>query len=320
MNDGERTSSQVAQAKIQGVNGPAASVLMPVCNAGKYLDAAIESILGQSFTDFELLLLNDGSSDGSLDRMEHYAHLDSRCKVYSWPNRGIADTRNEGIRLARAEILIWMDADDISYPTRIEKQMAYLGGHTECVAVGTEVMLIDPDGEPLRHYVTQNDHDAIDAAHFDGRWGAILQPSSAMRKAAIVAVGGYRTNFPYAEDSDLWLRLAEVGRLANLPEVLFGYRQHLDATGYAHAQTQFDSQHRAIAEARVRRKLANSLSVDDWEPLPPVTVADVHRKWGWWALSERHFATARKHAFAAIRVGSFSIANLKLLACILRKH
>lgn len=315
MND-ELANSQAVQGSHGGK--PAASVILPVYNGGKYLDAAIESVLGQSFSDFELLLLDDGSSDGSLDRMEHYAQLDSRCKVFSFPHRGGADARNEGIRLARADILIWMDSDDISYPTRFEKQMAYLSDHPECVAVGTEVILIDPDGEPLHHYVTELEHEAIDAANFDGKWGAILQPSTAIRKAAMVAIGGYRTNFPHAEDCDLWLRLAEVGRLANLPEVLFGYRQHLNATGYQHAQKQYDSQHRAVAEARARRNLANSVPIDDWKPLQPVTVADVHRKWGWWALSEGHFATAGKHAFKALRRNPFSIASLKLLACVLR--
>ncbi len=317
MNDDWRANHQAGNAVM---GEPGASVLLPVFNADKYLDAAVESILSQSFTDFELLLLDDGSTDGSLERMKRYACEDSRCRIHSWPHRGVVATRNDGIRLARAEILIWMDADDISYPTRFEKQVAYLREHPECVAVGTEVMLIDPDGEALHRYVTEIEHEAIDAAHLEGKWGAILQPSTATRKSAMVAVGGYGANFPHAEDSDLWLRLAEVGRLANLPEVLFGYRQHLGATGYRHAQEQYKDQCRAIAEARVRRRLADPLSAHDWKPLQAVSVADVHRKWGWWALAEQHVATARKHAWRAICANPFSGENLKLLACAIRKY
>jgi glycosyltransferase involved in cell wall biosynthesis len=206
---------------------PTMSVILPVHNAGKFLDAAIESVLRQSHADFELLLLNDGSSDSSLKRLEYYAARDARCKVHSWPNRGVPQTLNEGIRLARADILVRMDADDICHPLRFEKQLKYLNAHPECAAVGTQVMLIDPEGWPIRPFVEATRHSSIDAEHLAGRGGAIAHPSVAMRKSAVASIGGYRTEFTRAQDIDLFLRLAEVGQLANLPEVLLDYRQRL---------------------------------------------------------------------------------------------
>ncbi|MDP3332522.1 MAG: glycosyltransferase family A protein, partial [Methylococcaceae bacterium] len=125
---------------MSNCNKPAASVIFPVYNAGEYLDAAIESILSQTFKDFELLLLNDGSTDGSLSRLEYYASQDSRCKVFTSANRGLVGTLNEGIRLAAGDILFRMDQDDISLPDRFEKQMRYLAEHPECVLVGSRVL------------------------------------------------------------------------------------------------------------------------------------------------------------------------------------
>lgn len=300
---------------------PAASVILPVYNGGEYLDAAIESVLGQSFTDFELLLLNDGSTDASLDRLNHYAALDARCKVHSWTNRGLIQTLNVGLRLAHADILIRMDADDVCRPNRFERQIAYLRAHPECVAVGTQVMLIDPEGQPIRLFVEETGHEEIDVAHMAAKGGAIAHPAAAMRKAAVIGIGGYRGEFPHAEDIDLFLRLAEVGRLANLPEVLLDYRQHPNSIGHRHAQAQRDSARRAVAEARQRRGLGELAPLSGDEPSPPpVGLADVHRKWGWWALSGRNLATARKHALKALRVKPFDIENLKLLACVLRGH
>ena len=105
---------------------PGASVILPVYNAGKYLEQSIESVLSQTYKNFELLLLDDGSTDGSKEVLEHYAIQDARCKVFSWPNQGLVKTLNEGIRLAKADIIFRMDADDVCIDSRFEKQIDYL--------------------------------------------------------------------------------------------------------------------------------------------------------------------------------------------------
>lgn len=302
-------------------NKPAASVIFPIYNGGKYLDAAIESILSQTFNDFELLLLDDGSTDGSLGRLEYYASQDSRCKVFSSANRGLVDTLNEGVNLAVGDILFRMDHDDISLPGRFEKQIDYLAEHPECVLVGSRVLLIDPDGMPIMEMGDRMVHEEIDEGL---SWGGafIFHPAVAMRKSVVQQIGGYRAEYGYAEDLDLFLRMAEVGRLANLPEVLVWYRQHTSSMSYAGRDRQFKSILAATADARLRRN-------NNVDTVPPgmwsdkdadSTIADVHRKWAWWALANGNLATARKHAWKALSKNPFNFESVKLCACVLRGY
>jgi glycosyltransferase involved in cell wall biosynthesis len=300
---------------------PAASVIMPIFNAEKYVDAAIEAILSQDFDDFELLLLNDGSTDGTLQRLEHFALRDDRCKIYSWPNRGIIATRNEGVRLSISNLLICVDADDICRPGRFSKQVAYMAKHPECVALGSRMMLIDAEGWPIAEVLGKElDHDSIDAAHLAGMGGSLPQPAAIIRKDAFVKVGGYLEDYPHAEDIDLFLRLAEIGRLANLNEVLLDYRQHLSSIGYSHRFLQKQSAHRAVVDAYNRRGLGHPIlrAPSQSDELP--SLADVHRKWGWWALGAGNLKTARKHAWQALTLTPFERENLRLCACVLRGY
>jgi hypothetical protein len=140
-----------------------------------------------------------------------------------------------------------------------------------------------------------------------------------MRKAAVTSICGYRVDYPHAEDIDLFLRLAEMGRLANLPEILLDYRQHANSIGYKHARAQQESARRAVAEARRRRGYGSITLLPYNEPSPDqVTIADVHRKWGWWALEGGHLDTAKKHAWKAFKLDPLSIENVKLCACVIR--
>ena len=302
-------------------NKPAASVIFPVYNAGEYLDSAIESILSQTFKNFELLLLNDGSTDDSLSRLEYYAGQDSRCKVFTSINRGLVGTLNEGIRLAAGDILFRMDQDDISLPDRFEKQMRYLAEHPECVLVGSRVLLIDPDGMPIMEMGDRMKHEDIDEGL---SWGGafIFHPAVAMRKSAVQQIGGYRAEYEYADDLDLFLRMAEVGRLANLPDVLVRYRQHTSSMSYAGRDRQFKSILAATADARRRRNQDADVVPDGmWSAKAAVsTISDVHRKWAWWALASGNLATARKYALKALLKNPFNFENIKVCACVLRGH
>lgn len=304
------------------VHMPTASVIMPVFNAGKYVAAAIESVLCQDFGNFELLLLNDGSTDDSLRHLQYFASRDGRCKLHSWPNRGVIATRNEGVRLAQTNLLICVDADDVCRPTRFSRQIAYMENHPECVALGSRAMLIDADGWAIAEVLgLEQGHDAIDAAHLAGLGGSLAQPTAVVRKDALLKVGGYREDCPYAEDIDLFLRLAEIGRLANLDEVLVDYRQHANSVGYRHTKVQWESAYKAVNDAHRRRGLGKP----DWRPevgdsnvIP--SLGDIHRKWAWWALSAGNRKTARKHAWKAFTLEPLEKQNLPLWACVLRGH
>jgi glycosyltransferase involved in cell wall biosynthesis len=197
---------------------------MPVYNAQAYVRQATESILNQTFGDFEFIIINDGSTDDSRKILEELARRDARIRLVSRPNTGYTKALNEALGMARAPYLARMDADDISLPDRFEKQLEYLRAHPECVLVGSRILTIDPFGSPLyepRHKLV---HEAIEAELLAGVGWAIVHPASMMVREVVDALGGYRPEMEPSEDLDLFLRLAEKGKIANLPEVLLHYR------------------------------------------------------------------------------------------------
>jgi glycosyltransferase involved in cell wall biosynthesis len=295
---------------------PKISVLMPVYNAEKHLVQAIESVLNQTFRDFELIMLDDGSTDNSLEIIKYYASIDHRCKIYSRQNKGIILSRNELIGHAKAEIVANMDADDICLPLRLEKQYEYLQLHPECVVVTSPVTLIDDDGLTISKYWNHLTHEEIDQGNLAGGGAFICNPASTIRKAALIKAGEYRLGFECAEDIDLFLRIAELGRIGVVPEVLFKYRQHLSSVGYAKSKKQFDSMRLAVNEARLRRNMP-LLEVSDisWE----YDLSDVYAKWGWWALNEGNLKTARKYGFKLLKSNPFNLKHIKFNLCVLRE-
>lgn len=298
---------------------PIVSVHMPVFNAQRYLAEAVESVLGQTFPHFEFIIIDDGSTDGSGAILEHYAARDSRIRLTRRENRGITRTRNEALQQARGEFFAVMDADDISLPQRFARQVAYFTEHPECVALGTRVLLIDADGAPMREMSELTAHADIDREHLAGAGGAITHPSAMMRRAALVEIGGYRDAFQTAEDLDVFLRLAERGEMANLPDVLLHYRQHVQSTCHTRRQRVVEDNRAVVAEARQRRRLAPETNGHSTLPADDSAAAH-HRKWAWWALAAGHHGTARKHAWNALRLAPLSGASWRAWLCALRGH
>ena len=300
---------------------PTASVLLPVYNAERYLAEAIESVLNQTFRDFELLLLNDGSTDGSPRTPGFLCRPGPPMPSPFWPNRGLIATLNAGLEIARAEYIFRMDADDICLPDRFAKQIQFLKDHPDCVVAGSRVALIDPEGLHLGEYGHCFEHDEIDAANLTGVGSFITHPAAVIRKTALALTGGYRDAYRHAEDLDLFLRLAEVGRIANLHDVLLKYRQHVESIGHRHPEHQRASSQQAVVAACERRGLdVHKMKERFVSSSPPLTPGDTHRKWGWWALREGHVATARKHALRALSYKPFSLENWRLAACVLRGY
>jgi len=297
---------------------PRVSVHMPVHNTERYLDEAVASIRSQTFEDWELIAIDDGSTDGSLAVLERHAQADPRLRVVSRANRGIGATRNECLQLARGEFFAAMDSDDVSHPDRLARQVQYLDAHPDCVGVGCRVRLIDSEGAPIRDWSEYVTHDEIDAAHLAGHGGAMTHPASMFRRQTLVELGGYRADNP-AEDFDLFLRLGELGELHNLPEVHFSYRQHPASEGHAHRQRQHAGALRAIREAHERRGLPVPEAAESEDYRVP-SEAEIHRKWVWWALTGRHVDTARKHAWRAMLLAPTSVANWRALYCAIRGH
>ena len=202
---------------------PKISVLLPAFNAQAYLRESIESILSQTFTDFELILINDGSTDQTLEIMQSFQ--DSRIQIVDQENAGLPISLNRGIALAKGEYIARMDADDVSLPRRLEEQTAYLDSHPQCALVGSWADILfdnNPTDRYLRHPFTNGDIQ-IKLLFFN----CFVHSSVMIRKTALSKTGLYpeeREKFP-PEDYDLWLRLARHFEVANLPLTLLLYRE-----------------------------------------------------------------------------------------------
>jgi Glycosyl transferase family 2 len=200
----------------------ALSVVLPVFNGEASLREAIASICGQTFTDFELLVVDDGSTDASAAIARNCAEGDSRVKLLSNPGKGLVAALNHGIEKANAELIARMDADDVALRTRFERQMARMAEQPNLLVLGTATVRVDEGGKELE--IATPPTDPAEVSRVLDKVNPIAHPTVVMRRAAVEAVGGYRRAYVRAEDYDLWLRLAERGRLANLAEPLLRYR------------------------------------------------------------------------------------------------
>jgi GT2 family glycosyltransferase len=293
------------------------TVLLAVYNGQKYLRESLDSVLAQTFGDFEFLIIDDGSTDQTLSILKQYQARDTRIRLVSRPNRGLTNTLNEGLSLARGEFLARMDADDLCLPQRFEKQLAYLRAHPECVLVGSRVEVMDPEGMPIRLMCDEVTHEQIDAAHMNRQW-PVVHPAVMMRLSAAQRLG-YRDIYNTLEDLDLFLRLAEIGKLANLPDVLLRYRQHFASVTHSREAEQMKVREAIYREARTRRGLPP-------EPEPVATrvrprkAFEQHRYWAWSALKAGNVATARKHAVKTLFRSPLDINSWRLLACAVRGY
>ncbi len=197
---------------------------MPVCNRIRFLSEAVESILEQTFEDLELIVVDDGSTDGTAELLDNYRQSDSRVLIHRRHHRGLVASLNEGCSLARGRYVAIMHADDVAFTERLERQVEYLAAHAHLAVLGTGHTLIDADGvhQGEASYPTTTDEIARRLVSKN----CIAHPTVMFRKATIDRVGTYRAAFFPCEDYDLWLRVSETFPLANLQEALLAYRLH----------------------------------------------------------------------------------------------
>ncbi|WP_353230835.1 glycosyltransferase [Novosphingobium sp.] len=218
---------------------PGISVAMSVYNGERFLAAAIDSVLAQTCPDFEFLVMDDGSTDASPAILADYAARDPRLRVFTRRNRGLIASLNELLALARAPLVARMDADDVCLPDRFEQQARFLGEHAEVGVVGTWTEDIDENGAPYPLHVADHplDHAGFVAAVVTGAL-LLCHPAVMFRRDLVRDVGGYHPAFRHCEDLDLWLRLASVTRIANLPQRLLRYRHYSGQVSNRHATEQ----------------------------------------------------------------------------------
>ena len=230
---------------------PRVSVVLPVYNGGPFLADAIDSVLGQTFRDIEVIAIDDGSVDGSGEILDRLALTDRRVIALHQPNAGIIAALNRGLVRARGEFIARMDADDVAHPERFARQVAFLDAHPDIAVVGCAVTVIDQRGKRIRDVEYPRTPEAV--AEFLAIGAPLAHPAVMMRRDAVLAVGGYREAYRHAEDYDLWLRMAERYRMANLPDRLLRYRQHAAKHSFTYAVEQRFATCVALLAARCRR-------------------------------------------------------------------
>lgn len=298
---------------------PAISVLMPVYNAERYVAEAVESILGQTFGDFEFLITDDGSTDRSLKILKHYAAKDARIRLISRPNTGYVKALNEMLTEAKGEFIARMDADDMALPDRLAHQVEFLRTNPEVVCVGGFQDWIDEAGRVLFHYQDATQDSEIQQRLLAG-CTAINHPSAMIRRGALIQIGGYDESLCPAEDLDLWLKLGEIGKLANLDRIVLRYRQH-DKSVSEQRQSQQNEQRRIACErAWQRRGVVGKLAeIQPWRPVDRQSRHQFMLRYGWWFFNTGQRQAAIAYGWRSIRALPFAVDGWKLLVCALIK-
>lgn len=255
-------------------HSPRISVALSVYNGERFLTQAIESVLAQTFGDFEFLILDDGSRDGTPAIIADHAARDARIRPIVRENRGLVASLNQLLAEARAPLVARMDADDLCLPDRLTRQLAHLDAHPEIGVLGTWTEDIDETGGP--HRVIAPDHpltheDFLQAVELG--LPLLCHPAVMYRRDVVLSVGGYHGAFRHCEDLDLWLRLAAVTQIANLPERLLRYRHYEEQVSSRHATVQQVGA--AVARiAHAERQAGRPDPTAELDALPPIDQLD----------------------------------------------
>jgi glycosyltransferase involved in cell wall biosynthesis len=207
-------------------------VVLPVFNGATTIIKAIESLQRQTITSLRIIVVDDGSTDQTPEMLAALAARDSRISILTQPNAGTVDALNAGLRLCRAEFVARQDADDISDPSRLAVELAYLRDHADCVAVSGAAKHIDAQGRFLGTMQIFPQPDRADPRWAPSREPYLMHPFLMVRRADLQAIGGYRYVY-YSEDTDLCWRLQERGPTHNLDIPLGEYRMHIGSISAA---------------------------------------------------------------------------------------
>jgi len=230
---------------------PTISVVMCVYNSEKYLAQAIESILDQTYTNFEFIIVNDAATDSSLEILEEYAHADDRIRlIQNTVNAGLGVSLQKGIAAARGEYIARMDADDISLPDRFEKQIEYLRNHPEIMVLGGQTREIKEKLALASSIPLPSDPELMRWNMLLGSGYIVIHGSVMIRRKGLLELGNYG-NYPAAQDFELWTRMFNRDPLpiANLDATIYLYRQH----GQTTTRSQNDLQENIAIQARLEK-------------------------------------------------------------------
>lgn len=240
---------------------PSVSVVMPVYNGERYLAETIGSVLGQTYSDFEFIVVDDGSIDGSPDIVKAFAGRDSRIRLIPLSrNESKGSARNHGIAAARGEYIAAMDGDDICLPDRLRRQISFMRANPDIGVLGCTLWSVGPDLRPNGKITVPEAHPVI-------AWGLFFGPAiggatTLIRRDLLLKAGAYEAGRVISDDLELWSRLIEQTRFANLPDVLYLYRRHPQADSIKRRSLQ------QKAGTNIRKAMLERL----WGEAPPETV------------------------------------------------
>lgn len=220
------------------IDAPVISVVMSVYNGEKYLRESVNSILNQTYENFEFIIINDGSNDASLDILGEYQSRDNRLLIVNQENIGLTRSLNRAIKLTVSQYIARQDADDTCAASRLEKQLRYMESHPEVAVVGCLADVFDTNGVIHRSTDPKFKLSPSGIKRYLAKKNLFMHGSAMMRKSCLAKVGFYREFFRHSQDYDLWLRLSKHSDLAILPEHLYQYRVTAEAVSVSRCHTQ----------------------------------------------------------------------------------
>lgn len=226
---------------------PEVTVLMPVYNGEKHLAKAVESILNQTYRDFEFLIIDDCSTDSTPDILDRYD--DSRIvRLRNDPNVGITRTLNRGLEMARADFIARMDSDDISYPDRLEHQVAHMKAHPETGLLGTRYVIVDEVGNSIYGEPSPPESGSESYVAWTLLWMTTIQHPTAMIRRSLLEKHGLRYDADYetAEDYELWTQIRRYSKVERLWETGLDYRVSEQGISQTRREKQIDTHHRIM--------------------------------------------------------------------------
>ncbi|MBA2454660.1 MAG: glycosyltransferase family 2 protein [Chloroflexia bacterium] len=235
------------------------SILLPAYNSERWLEDALDSVLQQSHTTFELLAIDDGSTDATAQILERYAAKDPRIRVLSHPNWGMGASLNHALAEAQYDWIVRMDADDVMLPDRLERQVAFVTENPDVMVASCLVRYIDANGQIVGSYTSDITTREVFQRHLrENRIIGFHHPGVIMKKDVVLAVGGYRPQYWSADDLDLWNRISERGHLMLVqPEYLMKYRVHGSSVSHQAARDQH-MKVRWVEHSMLRRRAGKS--------------------------------------------------------------
>lgn len=286
---------------------------MGVYNEEEYLSKSIESVLGQTYDDYEFIIVDDCSTDDSTDIIRSYT--DGRIhRIENERNRGLTYSLNRALEHAAGTYVARQDADDISEPDRLERQVQFLDTHDEVAVVGTGTYFIDGDERVIDHRIPKCDpgfDDFMDKGH-------LIHGSIMARRSILESTGGYNDFFRYGQDQELWLRLTQHYQLANIPEPLYQHRIHDEGVYFSQKDesAMYGKIARDLVTGRIDSETLDELKEEGvlsyYEELSPQRRAAFHRDLATRYLRYGHTEPARKECCKARKYEPYAPMNLLL--------